>query len=396
MMKKVLLILLLGIIFCLTALGVFAFGTFNKISVHSNKPRSNSQTVTPMPKIDHFHNGQPYSLLLLGYGGGKHEGGKLTDSIMLARIIPEKEKVFLISLPRDLWVPLQSNGTASAYWKINAAYAIGSDDRQYPRKPDQFKGPAGGGEMAKDAVSKVTGLPVDNFVALDFYSFTKTIDVLKGVDVKVERTFDDDQYPIEGKETDTCGKSDEELGRIATLSATLREKEFGCRYELLHFDKGITHMDGETALKYVRSRHSLQDGGDFNRAARQRSLIVAVKQKVLSLNFFPKIIPFIGSLGNDIQTDMELTDMEDALHYSNELSNYQIQTIALTDKNILVQTRSSNGQDILAPKAGIENLDSIKDWLKAEMERPASESAAIQLASPAPKIKTATSSTKKK
>ena len=68
---------------------------------------------------------------------------------------------------------------------------------------------------------------------------------------------------------------------------------FPCRYEHLHFNTGVQHMDGKTALKYVRSRHALQDGGDFGRASRQQRFLSAVKDKVLSVTFIPKIVPLM-------------------------------------------------------------------------------------------------------
>lgn len=372
--KNIALSISLLILFVVAAIVAFLYGSYRRISVHS----SVTPTVSPLPTanpedLKHFHQNQPYALLLLGYGGGGHEGGKLSDSMMVVYVEPKDQLITLISLPRDLWVPLEVKAGEKTYYKINAAYAIGSDDRKYAQKPAQFQGEAGGGEMAKSAVNLVTGLPIQNFAALDFSGFRKSIDVLGGVDIKVETTFDDDQYPIEGKETDPCGKSPEELqATTATMSAVEIEKQavqlFPCRYEHLHFDRGLTHMDGETALKYVRSRHSLQDGSDFGRATRQRNLMVAVKNKVLSLNFFPKIIPFISSLSYDLQTDLSLSDMEKFLQFKDELSSYRIANLALTTQNVLIETRSADRQDVLMPKAGQDNWQSVQDWIQQSLK----------------------------
>src|SRR5258708_38682320 len=155
------------------------------------------------------------------------------------------------------------------------------------------------------------------------------------------------------------------------MSASEVEKQavklFPCRYEVLHFDKGTTHMDGETALKYVRSRHSLQDGNDFGRATRQRNLLIAVKNRVLSLDFFPKIIPFVSSLTYDLQTDLSFDDMQTFLRFKNELSEYRITNLALTTQNILVETRSADHQDVLMPKGGQDNWDGIHQWLQQSL-----------------------------
>jgi anionic cell wall polymer biosynthesis LytR-Cps2A-Psr (LCP) family protein len=388
MKKRILVIIGLLLMSLLVATTVFLYGSYKRVTVKSSAvPIAQPQTI----EEDHFHNNQPYGLVLLGYGGGTHEGGRLTDSIMVVQIIPKEEKIVLLSLPRDLWVPLAANGEEKSFWKINAAYAIGSDDRKYPHKPEKYKGEAGGGEMAKDAVALVTGLPIHHFVSLNFFGFKKTIDVLGGVNVKVEKTFDDPQYPLEGKEDDTCGKSPEEMqALLATVSAELAEKEFPCRYELLHFDKGVTKMNGETALKFARSRHSAQDGNDFGRAARQRNVLLAVKDRVLALDFFPKIIPFISSLAGNLQTDLTLADMETFLKYKNELLKYSVVTLTLTDKNVFKIGKSADGQSIVMPREGIDQWDAVHQWIEESIKNAspsATASSSSKIVAPTPNPK---------
>jgi len=346
----------------------YSLGLYNKITVH---PRgiSTSSTPTTSPVPDTFNQGRAQTILLMGYGGGKHEGGLLTDTIMLVIIDPPTHTVTLLSLPRDLWVQLPISGDKSSGWKINAAYAIGSDDRGYRYKPVEYTGPAGGGQLAKYAVNEVTGVTVDKFVTLNFSGFKRSIDVLGGVEVNVEKTFDDYLYPIEGKESDPCGKSELELKSYATMAATASEQAFGCRYEHLHFDKGMTHMDGETALKYVRSRHSAQDGSDFGRAARQRNLVLAVKDKVFRLDFFPKIIPFASSLSDDLKTDYDLAGMQEFLRFKGELQGYRITSAALTEENTLMYGRSEHGESILMSREGLNKWDNVHTWVTDELQR---------------------------
>jgi anionic cell wall polymer biosynthesis LytR-Cps2A-Psr (LCP) family protein len=366
MAKKIFIALGLFLVLASLAGAAFLFATYNKIVVTSAVAPSPTPEV---PKVDAFNNLQPYSLLLLGYGGGGHAGGKLTDTIMIVHIIPADKKVFLISLPRDLWVDLPAAEDKLSSWKINAAYAIGSDDKGYPHKPLQYTGPAGGGELSKFAVKQVTGIDIQNFASIDFFGFTKSIDTLKGIPIKVEKTFDDELYPIEGKEDDPCGKSPEEITQLtATMSASLVEKQFTCRYELLHFDAGKVIMDGQTALKYARSRHSAQDGGDFNRAARQRQVMLGIKEKVVSLDFFSKAIPFISTLGDHIRTDANATKMEEFIHYKDDLRTYSIHNIALSDQNVLKLSVSANGQSILVSKEGIGKWDSVHQWIQDEIK----------------------------
>ncbi len=318
--------------------------------------------------------------LLLGYGGGGHSGGKLTDTVMLVSIRPDEKLIAMISLPRDLWVTFPVQGEQESGWKLNAAYALGADDRNYPHKLPEYTGTHGGGTLAKFAVNKVTGLTVDRYAAIDFASFVRTVDLVGGIDVKVEKTFDDYQYPIEGKEDDTCGKSPEELAAIsATSSAEQAEKLFGCRYEHLHFDKGLNHMDGATALKYARSRHSAQDGNDFGRSQRQKLAILALKDKMLQVSFLPKLPAFALDMMGKLSTDITLGDFNAMFEKRDEMNQYKIVNIALTDKNVLVSGRSSTGAYVLLPREGEEQWGAVREYIQAELA-----SASATLSSPSP------------
>ncbi|MBU4016405.1 LCP family protein [Patescibacteria group bacterium] len=313
----------------------------------------------------------PINILLLGYGGGDHDGAYLTDSIITVHIDPGTQKIFLISIPRDIWIKIPTNGEEGSYSKINAAYQIGLDDINYPDKQEKFSGPGGGAKLAEYAVSQVTGLSTNFFVGIDFSGFTKTIDTLEGVDIAVNKAFDDYEYPIQGKETDACGLAETEIAslsaQLASPSAELSQLDaFPCRYEHLHFNAGQQHMDGTTALKYVRSRHSLQDGTDFGRAQRQRNLLVAVKQKIFSVGFIPQALPFMNSLGDNLRTDLSLDDVRILLQNASLLEKYKIISLALTDENLLQDAVSTDGQSILESKDGEGNWTSIHDWLVNE------------------------------
>ncbi len=313
----------------------------------------------------------PITIVLLGYGGGNHDGTYLTDSIIAVHIDPKTQKVFLISIPRDIWVKIPTDAGGGNYSKINAAYSDGLDDTTYPNKEQQFSGADGGGRLAGYVIQQVLGIPVNYFIGMDFSGFTHTIDTLGGVDIDVQTAFDDYQYPIAGSEDATCGLSQDQIASfsavLASPSASISELDaFPCRFEHLHFSTGKQHMDGITALKYVRSRHSLQDGTDFGRAQRQRNLIVAVKQKVFSSSFIPEIVPFMTSLGDDLRTDLAPDDVKTFVQNIQTLNNYQIVSLALTDQNYLEDTVASDGQDILESKDGIDNWTSVHRWLNNE------------------------------
>lgn len=344
------------------SIGIYFYfqNRYQKIVVTPNSEIKISPLPTPTPDPN-----KPFSVLLLGYAGYGHDGGFLTDSIILAKINPKLGEIDLISLPRDLWVKFPETVIASHSAKINSAYAVGIDDKKYPNKAIEFTGKAGGGELLKSLVFQVTGIKPDYFIAIDFSGFIKAIDRLGGININIPMTFDDEFYPLDIGATDTCGKSEVEIMALtATLSGEKLDQAFACRYELLHLEKGIQHLDGATALKYARSRHSVSDGGDFNRSQRQKIVLEAVKKRIISLNFFSQIIPLVNTLSDHLTTDIDLSTMELYLLRASEYSQYIINSQAITDENYLMMGKSNDGQSILIPKLGENNYTDIQNFLR--------------------------------
>ena len=225
-MRKILLGIFFTVLFVATSLVAYSYYTYRQVYVGSTPTVKAIARIpsTPTPTPDPL---AKKNILLLGYGGVGHEGGLLTDTIILAQIDPRENTATLISIPRDIWIPLEVKEGSPEHIKINAAYAVGEDDEKYPDKADYYTGRAGGGNMAKDAISLVTGQNVDNFISINFGGFTNVVDSLGGINVYVPHTFDDAYYPLKGKEDETCNKSDEKIEILtATMSGFLLEKEF--------------------------------------------------------------------------------------------------------------------------------------------------------------------------
>ena len=346
--------------------GISLWRSYRRVVVVANKPVEPISivppTATPTPDPD-----RDFSVLLLGYAGGKHDGAGLTDSMILATIQPKKERLVLTSIPRDLWVrlPLSQDDSEEHWYKVNAAYVLGKDDKKFNNKAVEFTGPAGGGELVKSVVSDITGIDIDYFLAVDFTGFMGAIDNLGGIKVYVPVAFSDPWFPIEGKEDDICEKSPEEIIAIeASLSGVKLEEEFTCRYEELVFDRGMVEMDGETALKFARSRHSDVYGGDFGRSDRQRLVIEAVKSKIMSIGFLPKVIPLLNQLSWHVQTDVDLGRMKEWMDRADEFLDYEIISTALTEKNVLMQSRSEAGQFILTSIDGQGVWMSVQNYME--------------------------------
>ena len=306
------------------------------------------------------------NILLLGMGGEGHSGGTLSDSITLININPEVKKTNIISIPRDLWVPIPTDWNSETYNKINSSYAIGIDDSvRYPNKKTEFRGKLGGGNLSKYVTEKVTGISIDYFIAIDFSSFVEIIDILGGIEVNVEKPFDDYFYPVKGLENETCGFSAEKIAEVhQKYSGFELEKQFTCRYEHLSFKKGKQNMDGETTLKFVRSRHSDQYGGDFARSERQHEVLEALKEKILSKNILGKGNEILEKLNNSVTTDININLLKETLEPLGNITQYQINHIYITEENVLTSSKSSSGQYILQPKSGQGNFQEIKNYIQ--------------------------------
>ena len=330
-----------------------------KINQHISQEESiitNSEPITD----------EELNILLLGMGGEGHSGGTLSDSITLININPEVKKTNIISIPRDLWVPIPTDWNSETYNKINSSYAIGIDDSvRYPNKKTEFRGKLGGGNLSKYVTEKVTGISIDYFIAIDFSSFVEIIDILGGIEVNVEKPFDDYFYPVKGLENETCGFSAEKIAEVhQKYSGFELEKQFTCRYEHLSLKKGKQNMDGETALKFVRSRHSDQYGGDFARSERQHEVLEALKERILSKNILGKGNEILEKLNNSVTTDININLLKETLEPLGNITQYQINHIYITEENVLTSSKSSSGQYILQPKSGQGNFQEIKNYIQ--------------------------------
>ncbi len=262
------------------------------------------------------------NILLLGIGGKNHDGGQLTDTIMVASYKPSTKQISLFSIPRDLAIPLENMG-----WnRINSVNAYAEQ-----------KEPGSGGIATSQAIGHLLNAPIDYYVRVDFDGFEKIIDEVGGIDVMVERTLDDYSYPIRGQEDNP---------------------NYNNRFEHLHVDAGWQHMNGEQALKFARSRHGAGgEGTDFARAKRQQKVMEAVRAKVLSANilFNPKKTSAIfNQLQNNISTNLKIWEIVKLVGLVKNVKSDAIINRVLDNSpsGLLVDTVGENGAYMLAPRSG--------------------------------------------
>jgi LCP family protein required for cell wall assembly len=190
-----------------------------------------------------------------------------TDTIIVVTVDPTNKTAGMMSIPRDLQLTIPSYGED----RINTANVYG-ESRKYP---------GGGPALLKRTIEYNFGIPIDYYVMVDFKGFEKIIDTLGGVEINVPRDLKDTQYP------------DPRPGDPYA-------------YKTVQFKAGPQHMDGARALEYARSRMS---SSDFDRATRQQLVLLAIREKALSLNVIPKIPSLVLTMGDTIKTDMSVDDM---------------------------------------------------------------------------------------
>jgi polyisoprenyl-teichoic acid--peptidoglycan teichoic acid transferase len=211
---------------------------------------------------------EPTTLLVIGTDGGRAPGrgdANRSDSLLLVHLEPETHRISYLSVPRDLQVEIPGNGTG----KINAANQIG--------------GPA----LTLATVKKLTGLPIDHVVVVNFDGFRELIDAIEGIDVKVPKPILSNRFDCPYKPA----RCDEWKG--------------------WRFAKGTQHMDGRRALVYSRIRTNQLDPSDtdISRGGRQQAVADAVGGKVASIGTFFKL-PFMGDeLAAPLATDLSAWEL---------------------------------------------------------------------------------------
>jgi len=284
------------------------------------------------------------NILLLGMGGEGHEGPFLTDTIMVASVKPGTNKVALLSIPRDLIVPLPKFG----WRKVNSANAFG-----------ELQNSGRGADFTRTILEGLLGLDIPYYVRVDFEGFKSVIDSVGGIDVYVERNFTDYTYPT---------------------------RNYGI--QMISFKKGWQHLSGEEALKFARSRHgSNGEGSDFARAQRQQKVITALKDKLLSAKTFKNpatIANTMAALQSNISTNLQLGEILRLARMAQKLQQTDIvhkiidngKDSPLTDSNL-------GGAYVLVPKnddwTGLRQIASnVFDLAKPDESAPTPPPAAAQ------------------
>ena len=280
------------------------------------------------------------NILVMGKSGDSRDGSDLTDTMMMVSVSLTNRNVKIISIPRDTWIP-------EIRAKINTAYHYGNV------QPNRGSGLT----FAKAITQEVVGVPIQYGVVIDFSGFKDIVDQLGGIQVNIENSFTDYYYPIAGKENDTCNG----------------DPQLMCRYETVTFNAGLQTMDGNTALKFVRSRHALGvEGADTAREARQQKVIDAIKNKLLDKKTYTnpqKDLAILKVVISSIQTDINYPTAAilARLVYEgrNSINNYLIPQELMFNPSV---SRTYDMQDVFIPVLGSGKWTDINKWVTGVLQ----------------------------
>ncbi|WP_423767538.1 LCP family protein [Enterococcus asini] len=295
---------IVGVIFALTLIvvGVGAKVYFDVKGSVDNTYESVKRTQPNRKKEVDLKNQEPFSVLLLGIDTGdlgRTEQGR-SDTMMIATVNPRDKKTTIVSIPRDTYVPIVGYGTED---KINHAYAFG------------------GAAMSMDTVASYLDIPVDHYAAINMKGLKELVDAVGGITVGNEMEFTQDNYT---------------------------------------FKHGQITLDGDMALSYSRMRYD-DPRGDYGRQERQRTIVMGVVNKLLSMDGITKYQEVLNAMESNVKTDMTFDTMKTiALDYRDAFANVkteQMQGEGFMQDNISYQRVSDEElkriQTILDQELGI-------------------------------------------
>lgn len=296
------------------------------VSVVDSTPQAKD---TPVPVPTEKVTDPRYAFLLLGYGGGGHDGAYLTDSMMLVIVDPAKKSLTLLSLPRDSWVPMYFNGQTAVYNKINTAYAFAKDPSLYPDRLNRYTGSHGPGNFAMDTVSRLLGVSVRYYLGLDFQGFRDMINAVGGIDVNVPDGFAS-RYPAND------------------------DPAINASWITVRFWPGMQHMNGERAIEYARSREVINnpsEASDFARARRQRLIIEAFKKRLFEPGGMIHIPQLLAIASSHVDTNYAIPAVAQLSQLALDWKDVAFYQTALTTGNYLEDGTGPDGTYLLVPSS---------------------------------------------
>jgi len=259
---------------------------------------------------------------------------------MIASIDTTNHTAFLLSVPRDLYVNIPGDG----YSKINATAEFGSSD--YANNPTYD---ANGMGLLEQVISKDFGINIDYYALVDYSAFQDAVNSVGGITVNIQSSDPRGLYDA----------SDISPGNSAPL---------------VDLSNGIHTLNGQQALDLARARGDAYGSygyanSDYTRTQNQRTMIIAIKTKALSVGVLAnpiKLGNLFDSFGNNVETDLTLGNARTLYDDTKNIPNSSIGSESLNNangKDLLTGYLTSDGEDALIPTSGINNFSQIQTFI---------------------------------
>jgi LCP family protein required for cell wall assembly len=241
------------------------------------------------------------NILLLGTGTEEHDGAELTDTMIVVSLDHDENTASMLSIPRDLYVEIDELYGGN---RLNSIWELVAETDIYENDTAEKTAYTNSYDILTRTISEITDLPIHYYTRIDFDGFTEIVDAIGGVEVSVTETIYDPYYPAED-------------GTIG--------------YQTFSITAGDQHLDGETALKYVRSRKTTSD---FDRSARQQQVLSAIKEKALSLGVLAnpgKLKNIFTVINDNFDTNLEWDEMVYLAKIADNFDTASLTTWVLND-----------------------------------------------------------------
>lgn len=339
-MKRIMVVLIavlcIGVVANIALQGIFGLRVMSIKSVMGT-------VGTPPPVDDYGHT----NLLLLGVGDKNHDGIDLTDTIMIVSLDRQTQSIAMLSIPRDLWltgIDHVEDGRVNTLFREIKSYTKRTNDNLEAREIAKLAMMSTASE-----ISRRFGIEIHGVVKADFTGFVEAVDAIGGVDVVVPEDIIDLQYP-DGEHPD--------------------------QFDPFRISEGPQHLDGETALKYARSRHT---SSDFGRSARQQQLLSAMAAKVREQGILKNpstILTLLKIAGEHVEMTMGSSELIGLANLAMDLNLKQPLTIQLSDNSqaaggfLYPPPRDAfGGASVLLPEDGKRGWQEIRDLVDLAMHR---------------------------
>lgn len=271
-----------------------------------------------------------------------HPGATLTDSIMILSIDTKNKTGFTMSVPRDLYVKV-----GRGYGKINSVYPSGESSNF-----SQSGYADGGMGLLQKAIYQNFGIQTQYYALVNYNALREAVDSVGGVTVNVKSTHPKGLYDP--------------------------SKDYTTNGPLVKLSNGRNTLDGQKALNLARARGDARgsygyQNGDFTRAENQRMLILALRSKATSAGVLTnpiKLGNLFDSIGNNVDTDLELGNVRRLYEITKDIKGDKIQSVGLNDANgvnLLGNYRTPRGESALIPAAGLNDYSDIQKYIQRLM-----------------------------